>query len=104
MKQYNKTHCPDSIEYNGEIYKMDIAATHEYREGVKLASSYHIRVNVLSKNLKGRTDLHGNLYKANIFIYSNELGLLRSSMPVKTITETRKGKIVSERLPNTTPL
>lgn len=104
MKTYNKTHCPDVIEYNGESYKLDIAATHEHREGVKLSSRYHIRVNVLSKNLKGRTDLHGNLYTPNTFIYSNELGLLRSQLPVKTITETKKGKIVSERIPNLNPL
>lgn len=86
MKQYNKTHCPEVIEYNGMQYKMNIDATHSYREGNKLSSRYHIRVNVLSKNLKGRTDLHGNLYKPNVFIYSNEMGF----MPVKLVDNRPK--------------
>ncbi len=76
MKQYNKTHCPEVIEYNNDTYKLNIDATHRYREGVKLSSRYHIRVNVLSNNLKGRTDLHGNEYKPNVFIYSNAIGFL----------------------------
>jgi hypothetical protein len=86
MKQYNKTHCPEVINYKGEDYKMNIDATHRYREGDKLSSRYHIRVNVLSKNLKGRTDLHGNPYKANVFIYSTPIGFL----PVKLVDTRTK--------------
>jgi len=85
MKTYNKTHCPDQIIYKGEVYKLNVDATHRLREGQKLSSKYHIAVNVLSKNLKGRTDLHGNLYKPNTFIYSNELGML----PVKVVPTSK---------------
>lgn len=81
MKQYNKTNCPDVILYKGEEYKMNIEATHLNREGIKLSNKYHIKVNVLSRNLKGKTDLHGNPYKASVFIYSNQLGMI----PHKTV-------------------
>ncbi len=43
MKQYNKTHCPEVIEYNNDTYKLNIDATHRYKEGDKLSSRYHIR-------------------------------------------------------------
>lgn len=85
MKQYNKTHCPESITYNNEVYKLNVKATHEYSEGLQLSSRYHIKVNVLSKHLKGRIDLHGKPYTHNVFIYSNELGLLRQDLPVKIL-------------------
>lgn len=76
MKSYNKTHCPDTILYMGAYYKLNIEATHQYNKGVKLSGLYHVKVNVLSKSLKGKTDLYGNHYKPNIFIYSNEIGML----------------------------
>lgn len=72
MKQYNKTHCPEVINYKGQDFKKDIEATHKYREGQSIKGANHIRVNVLSNNLKGRTDLHGKTYTPNVFIYSNE--------------------------------
>lgn len=70
MKSYNKTHCPEIIEYKGNNYKLDIDATHQFKEGAKLSTRNYVKVNVLSKNLKGRTDLHGNLYIPSVFIYS----------------------------------
>lgn len=85
MKQYNKTHLPDVINYKGEDYKRDYDATEKYRSGEKLPSKYHIQVNVLSNNLKGRTDLHGKPYQAHVYIYTNELGFLRNSLPVVTM-------------------
>lgn len=82
-----------------------MAATHDYKDGVKLSGRYHIKVNVLSKNLKGRTDLHGKSYTPNTFIYSNELGLMRSQLPAKVERTTSKGgKIYEVRHPNNKPL
>jgi len=70
MKQYNKTHCPDTITYKGETFTLDIAATNAHKAGERLPGKCHVLVNVLSKNLKGRTDLYGREYKPNVFIYS----------------------------------
>jgi len=82
MKQYNKNHLPQGIVYNGETYIVNapissamnanntpvntIAATLK-KEGRKA-----ILVNVLSSNLKGRTNLHGKPYQPTKWIFTND--------------------------------
>lgn len=82
MKQYNKTYLPETITYNGETYSINveisgamnanntpvntIAAT--LREQGRKA----ILVNVLSRNLRGKTDLHGNPYQPTKWIFTNK--------------------------------
>ena len=90
MKTYNKTHLPEVISYKGQTYKLNIDATNKMRDGVKLSSRYHIKVNCLSNNLKGKNDLWGKPYKPTEWIYSNELGFL------PTVTVNSNPKAVKE--------
>lgn len=55
MKVFNRTSLPEQINYNNKIYV----------KGKKTEKS--VQVNVLSKNLKGRTDLHN---KPTIWFYN----------------------------------
>ena len=74
---------PESITYKGQVYKYDSNATEEHRNGVILARGYHVKVNVLQKILKGREDFHGKTYQPRPYIYSTELGAMRSALPAK---------------------
>lgn len=72
MKTFNRCNMPDSITYNKRKYtflgaalarrKTTLAFCEE--KGYKL-----IQVDVLSKNLRGVTDLHGQLYKPSQFFF-----------------------------------
>lgn len=57
MKTFNRTYLPEQIKYNGKIYKVCGNPT------LTRPEKNFIKVLVLSRNLKGRTDLYGNLYK-----------------------------------------
>lgn len=93
MKTFRKDHCPDAITYLGHEYKRNMEATEQFREGKSLPGSpYNIKVSVLSKKLRGKTDLHDKPYEPNIFIYSSELGVLRNNLPVKEVFYSRKFK------------
>lgn len=82
MKKLNKTFLPDEIEYNGETYKRNsfisiamglnntsesVIASTLKKEGRKC-----VLVNVLSKNLKGKNDIHGKPYKPTKWIFTNK--------------------------------
>lgn len=80
MKTYNKTFLPDVIEYKGENFKMLADISAKINQGANLETLVNclksqgkksILVNVLSKNLKGKTDLHGQLYKPSKWIFTN---------------------------------
>ena len=81
MKTYNKTFLPDSITYNGEVFKlnsmisggMNASRTNPKQviEALKSTGKRGILVNVMSKNLKGKTDLHGKPYQPSKFIFTN---------------------------------
>ena len=80
MKQYNRTYLPDEILYNGETYKVNPAisgAMHSNNTPLKTIDTTlrkegkkAICVNVLSKNLRGRTDLHGKPYQPSKWIFT----------------------------------
>lgn len=59
MKAFNKTFLPLQIKYNGQIYTYN-------KDGAK-----KILVKVLSRNLRGRTDLWGNPYKPTEHVYTS---------------------------------
>lgn len=80
MKTFNSVYLPDAIQYNGASYKANAAITSAMianntslkiientlkKEGRKM-----VVVNVLSKNLKGKTDLHGKPYQPQKHIYT----------------------------------
>ena len=81
MKTFKRTSLPDSVTVNGSELKLNAAistgmqlnGTHPNKiakslrkEGRKCAM-----VLVMSKNLKGRTDLYGNEYKPTQHIFTN---------------------------------
>ena len=79
MKKFNRTWLQEEIFYNGEHYNCN------HRKSAELSSKTLgtikkelseegkkcILVNVLSSNLKGKTDLHGQPYKPTTWIYTN---------------------------------
>jgi len=80
MKQYNKTYLPNEITYNGNAYKTNARITSSMianntsvrviSETLKKEGRKMLVVNVLSKNLKGKTDLYGKPYQPNKHIFT----------------------------------
>ena len=58
---------PDQIKSKGKIFKLN--ATLSAKEQVPINKRYRT-VLVLSRNLRGKTDLHRNPYKPHKFIYT----------------------------------
>ena len=81
MKQYSRTHLPDFIEYNGETYKVNIEISGAMRDNntsfntiaatLRKEGRKAVLVNVMSKNLRGKTDLHGKPYQPTKWIFTN---------------------------------
>lgn len=84
MKKYKKDHLPVQITVNETAFVLDITNTQRHKFGVKLSGKHHIEVSCLSKNLRGRTDLHGNLYQPTIWIYSDRIGRSTIKEPIKS--------------------
>jgi hypothetical protein len=80
MKTFKSVYLPDEIKYNGETYKANAAITSAklanntslktISETLKKENRKMVVVNVLSKNLKGKTDLHGKPYKPQPHIFT----------------------------------
>jgi len=80
MKTFNRTFLVDAITYSGEIYHRNDAITSAMEKNntnlknisfaLRLQGRKAILVNCLSKNLKGKTDLHGRPYKPSKHIYT----------------------------------
>ena len=80
MKHFNKTYLVDSINYNGENYYCNAAMSGAMSANntkpslvsqvLKKEGRKGVLVNVLSKELKGKTDLHGQPYKPTKWIYT----------------------------------
>ena len=81
MKTYNKTFLPESINYLGIELKMNSLESSAMNanntnpktivQTLKKENRKAVLVNVLSKNLKGKTDLYGKPYQPTKWIYSN---------------------------------
>lgn len=79
MKVIKKTYCPDEVKLpDGTTLKMyatasalaNMNARHRAAELQAQGITVCI-VEVLSRQLKGKTDLHGNFYTPSIFIYTD---------------------------------
>ncbi len=66
MKKFSRCNLPESINYNGKTY-IYLCGKHENKD--MYAGKKCVQVNVLSRILRGRTDLHGRLYKPSEFIF-----------------------------------
>ncbi len=81
MKTFNRTYLPETIKYNGIEYRRNgqLSSTFEgihfalpkLLEALKKGGQKAVLVKVLSKNLKGKTDLHGKLYQPTLWIFTN---------------------------------
>jgi hypothetical protein len=78
MKTFNRTSLPMTIKYNKRIYTrndtessllMQGISLNSYINCMKLAGRKVILCNVLSRNLKGKTDLHGQPYKPTQWVF-----------------------------------
>ena len=80
MKTFNKTYLPEVIEYAGATYKVNGAISGAMKENntslstiaitLKKEGRKAVLVRVLSKSLRGKTDLHGKPYQPTKWIYT----------------------------------
>lgn len=80
MKTFNKSSLPDTIEYNGSIYKLNVSISSSMHLNdtpiatisatLKKEGKKAVLVICMSKNLKGKTDLHGKPYQPTKWIYT----------------------------------
>ena len=83
MKTFKRTSLPDSVEVSGTELKVNIGLSHGLRENGthpnKIAKELRKQgrkcalVLVLSKNLKGRTDLHGKQYEPSRWVFTEQV-------------------------------
>lgn len=69
VKSFKRTYLPDQIEYNKKVYTLDAAASglHAARKLVDYTNC--IKVEVLPRTLKGKTDIYGQLYRPTEHIF-----------------------------------
>jgi hypothetical protein len=82
MKTYKKTFLPDFIEYKGKTYHMNSSISSSMQlsktkaktvlKTIKTTRVKVVIVEVLSKNLKGKTDLYGKPYEPTKFIFTTK--------------------------------
>jgi len=80
MKQFTRTYLPEEIKYNGNTYKCNAAISGSMNANytspnaialtLKKEGRKAVLVNVLSRNLKGKTDLHGRPYQPTKHIFT----------------------------------
>lgn len=76
MKIFNRTYLPETITYNGSVYKMEQSSANENSSrydvmDLMCKGKKCIRVNVLSRKLKGKTDFFGQPYRPTTWIFTN---------------------------------
>lgn len=75
MTKLNSTHLPDMLTVGRKLirYKLDMDATHMYRHKTLIdIRGRYVLLRVLSRNLRGKTDLHGRPYTPNEWIYTRQ--------------------------------
>ena len=71
MKTFKRASLPEQINYNGKVYKVDIELSALYSVGrTNKVPNGAIKVEVLSRRLKNRTDIYNRPYKPSIFIFT----------------------------------
>lgn len=78
MKTFNRTSLPEIIKYNNLEYKVNADESALLMQGISLSNYVKtmqlagfsvVICNVLSRNLKGKTDLHKNPYKPTQWVF-----------------------------------
>lgn len=82
MKTFKKDHLPDTLIYKGEMYWINNDITTGWQRNntplkeitatLKKEGRKAVLVNCMEKNVKGKRDLHGELYKPSQFIYTTQ--------------------------------
>lgn len=72
MKEFNKNFLPEEIKYNGKLYtrEMFLSSQLNQAQAIILAPVNSIIVNVLPRNLVGKTNLHGHEYKPTRWLFT----------------------------------
>lgn len=70
MKVFKRARIPDQVTYNGQIYKVDIELSSAFNIDKAKKMPDVLLVEVYNKNLRGKTDLHGNPYKPSEWIFT----------------------------------
>ena len=71
MKTITRANLPEQVKYNNKVYQFNGELSGEYSVNKLTAlPNDAIKVAVLSRRLRGKTDLHGNFYKPSIFIFT----------------------------------
>lgn len=80
MKTFSRTELPEEIIYNGATYKLNTNISYGVKTNntslkhisneIRKQGRKAIAVKVLSKNLRGKKDLRGNLYNPSLFIFT----------------------------------
>jgi len=71
MKTFSKYELPDVIFYNKKTYKVNVSLSSDYMLGNKPElPKGAILVNVLSKRLRGKTDIFRQPYTPTPFIFT----------------------------------
>lgn len=80
MKTFNRTYLPDTINYNGQTYyrnvgmsgamKADKTPLKTIAATLKQQGRKAVLVKVLSKNLKGKLDLHQKPYQPTEWLFT----------------------------------
>lgn len=72
MKTFKRTSLPDQICYNNKVYQMDaeLSVLYSIGKATKIPQDA-IKLEVLSRNLKRKSNLYGKPYEPTIFIFTN---------------------------------
>ncbi len=69
-KPINKTYLPEKIELRGKTYLPVMGDSALLNLGrIRMLNDDYVIVNVLPRSLKGKTDLHGNLYQPTQWLF-----------------------------------
>jgi len=81
MKTFYRTSLPDTVKYNGHTYQCNVGMSGAMNmndtkpsfiaKELKKEGRYAVLVKVLSKNLKGKTDLYGHAYEPSVWLFTS---------------------------------
>lgn len=69
MKEITRTSLPESVKYNGRTYVRDMERSNKHTLGQPYDKDGCIKVNVLSRNLRGKLDLHHKPYQPTEWVF-----------------------------------
>lgn len=71
MKTITRANLPEQVKYNNKVYQFNAELSGKYSLNKStVLPDNAIKVAVLSRRLKGKTDLHGKSYKPCMFIFT----------------------------------